>query len=227
MDAVSPPVTIRRSGRAKRARMTFTPGKGFELVVPVQVNQAELSAWMAGIRPWMERQVARYGVPQPAPELPRTLVLHAVDEHWAVQAAPDQGRLSVREGCLYLPAAPAADMRRALRGWLQRRSRELLLPRLTAVSEEIGLPFLEGRVRYTRRRWGSCTSERRISLSARLLFLPPPLVRHVMIHELCHTQHLNHSAAFWALVARHDPQWRQRRQAMREAWRYLPEGLEG
>jgi predicted metal-dependent hydrolase len=56
-------------------------------------------------------------------------------------------------------------------------------------------------VRAQRRRWGSCTAEGRISLNWRLMQLPPTLIDYVVVHELAHLRHLDHSPKFWGLVA--------------------------
>jgi hypothetical protein len=61
-----------------------------------------------------------------------------------------------------------------------------------------------------------------ISLNARLLLLPPHLVDYVLVHELCHTRHLNHSSAFWRLVARHCPTYPAHRRELCAAGRQLP-----
>jgi hypothetical protein len=61
-----------------------------------------------------------------------------------------------------------------------------------------------------------------ISLNCKLLFLAPELVRHVLVHELCHTVELNHSPRFWALVQRFEPDARTLRRRMRDAWRDVP-----
>jgi len=60
-------------------------------------------------------------------------------------------------------------------------------------------------------RWGSCSYQGNINLHYKLLFLPDRLLDYVVVHELCHLAHLNHSPAFWAAVARVLPDWRTRR----------------
>ena len=61
-----------------------------------------------------------------------------------------------------------------------------------------------------------------ISLNQKLLFLSPDLVHYVMLHELCHTREMSHSKKFWAQVASHDPDYKRKIKALREALKYLP-----
>ncbi|MCL2758343.1 MAG: M48 family metallopeptidase [Alphaproteobacteria bacterium] len=57
-------------------------------------------------------------------------------------------------------------------------------------------------VRDTTSRWGSCSSSGAISLSWRLSFAPPAVMRYVIMHELAHRKHMDHSPQFWNLVAK-------------------------
>lgn len=63
-------------------------------------------------------------------------------------------------------------------------------------------PFEFGQVRIknTRRMWGSCSSKKNLNFNYRLVHLPPELADYVVLHELCHTVHLNHSRDFWGLM---------------------------
>jgi predicted metal-dependent hydrolase len=72
-------------------------------------------------------------------------------------------------------------------------------------------------------RWGSCSARGDISLNYQLLFLPPPLLRHVLLHELCHTVEMNHSPRFWATVRRFEPDLDSMRVEMRQAWTHVPD----
>ena len=63
-------------------------------------------------------------------------------------------------------------------------------------------PFEYGQVRIKnqQRAWGSCSSKKNLNFNWRLVTLSPELVDYVIVHELCHTVHFNHSKDFWALV---------------------------
>ena len=71
-------------------------------------------------------------------------------------------------------------------------------------------------------RWGSCSSRGRINLNQTLLFLPAHAVRYLLVHELCHTRHMNHSASFWRLVTELMPDYQQHENNLRAATRTLP-----
>lgn len=65
-------------------------------------------------------------------------------------------------------------------------------------------PFEYGQVRIKNHRnaWGSCSSKKNLNFNWRILKLSPELTDYVIVHELCHTVHLNHSPQFWELVGR-------------------------
>jgi predicted metal-dependent hydrolase len=97
-----------------------------------------------------------------------------------------------------------------------------LIPWLKRVSNETGLSYSSVAIRQQKTRWGSCSSRRLISLNARLLFLPADLVTYVLVHELCHTKHLNHSSRFWRLLESYLPDYRQLDRQLRMGDRYMP-----
>ena len=66
-----------------------------------------------------------------------------------------------------------------------------------------------------RARWGSCSQRGNLNFNYRILFLPPHLQAYVVVHELCHLQHFNHSPAFWASVAQAVPGYAQCRKELR------------
>jgi predicted metal-dependent hydrolase len=70
-------------------------------------------------------------------------------------------------------------------------------------------------IRNQRTRWGSCSPSGRISLNWRLIQLPPAISDYVLLHELTHLRHLNHSARFWRELARLCPHHAEARQWLR------------
>jgi hypothetical protein len=104
-----------------------------------------------------------------------------------------------------------AEVERELRG---RAARELPV-RLRELAAQHGFTVKAVTVRAQRTRWGSCSPTGRISLNWRLLQLPPSVSDYVLLHELAHTTHLNHSARFWREVERICPWHREARAWLR------------
>lgn len=69
-------------------------------------------------------------------------------------------------------------------------------------------------VRKMKSRWGSCGKDGAICLNTRLMQKPPLLIEYVMMHELCHLQHFNHSAKFYDLMQQLMPDWRSREEML-------------
>ena len=77
-------------------------------------------------------------------------------------------------------------------------------------------------IRNQRRRWGSCAADGTLRFSWRVMLLGPALIDYIVVHELAHLTHMNHSPAFWELVCRTMPDAQDRRKRLRAEGRALP-----
>jgi predicted metal-dependent hydrolase len=80
-------------------------------------------------------------------------------------------------------------------------------------------------IRSQRTRWASCSPKGTISLNVRLMFLPQHLVRYVLLHELAHTQEMNHSRRYWAILESLEPNYLELDKELRAGWRLVPDWI--
>lgn len=99
------------------------------------------------------------------------------------------------------PQLPPAEQKARIEE-LRRAAKADLPDRIARLSEATGLKYEKLSIRASRTKWGSCSGRNHISLSLFLMTLPEHLRDYVIIHELCHTVHHNHSPRFHALVDR-------------------------
>lgn len=220
---------VRESGRARRLTLRLLPPHTLELVVPRGTRSADVAAFVHEHRAWIEGARRELAACRPVRSegLPEEIGLAAVGETWRVEyrhhsAARPQYRL---EGSTLVVRTPRADRHGAdavLREWLLDRADYHLVPWLLREAAAVGLRPRRVQVRVQRTRWGSCSSAGTISLNATLLFVPPPLVRYLFVHELCHLTALDHSRRFWAAVARFEPDYEELDRRLTAAWRGVP-----
>lgn len=79
-------------------------------------------------------------------------------------------------------------------------ARETLPSRLSQLAARHGFAYSSVKISSAQTRWGSCSSQKAINLSAYLMKMPPHLVDYVLLHELCHTVEMSHDQRFWALM---------------------------
>ena len=220
---------LRVSRRARYARLRILPFGGLEVVIPVRFPRNLVAGLVAEHADWARRQLAQQSQLRESISLPTVLVLAFDNSSTPIRylsAAPSrQGELfsdSAAE-CIEIHAAGQRAAFAELRGWVRRRARQLLPPLLERVSRQTGLTYNRVSIRSQKTRWGSCSSRGNISLNDQLLFLPADAVEYLMVHELCHTRHLNHSKAFWTLVQTHCPGYRTHEKLMGRSRDLVPD----
>jgi predicted metal-dependent hydrolase len=182
-------------------------------------------------RDWIEtrRQAALRQKPPELPFPPPRIELPGVYESWRLHLAGGAGRVRIREADEWLDIAGDVSapqlLKDALRRWLMARAQRVLADHLADGAREFGFTYGRLSIRRQRTRWGSCSVRGTISLNCCILFQPPEVLRYLLIHELSHTRHMNHSRAFWDCVARCCPDYRKLDRQLLDGWRRVPSWL--
>jgi predicted metal-dependent hydrolase len=98
---------------------------------------------------------------------------------------------------------------------LMKQAKAYLPYRLEFWAQKYGYKYSGVRLTHANTRWGSRSSSGTIALNIGLMKVPEACRDYVIIHELAHISHMDHSAAFWAEVAAHDPQYKKHRKALK------------
>ncbi|GAB6280901.1 MAG: SprT family zinc-dependent metalloprotease [Thermovirga sp.] len=192
--------SVRINPRAKRVTLRITPRDGLVVVVPKGFKKDRIPAIIEGRRTWIEKALSKVsppGISAGDATPPDSFLFLSLDKH--LELTGD-------------------DVLLRLRALAERH----LVPWAWNVSEEIGLRPEMFSIRNQKSLWGSCSSKGKINLNQKLLFLEPHLVRYVILHELCHLEHKNHSPRFWAYLKGFEPRCLVHRRELRTAQWTIP-----
>jgi predicted metal-dependent hydrolase len=139
-----------------------------------------------------------------------------------VEAAPGQG-IKLSRGRFFIATpepANTAAIKAQLDAWYRAKAEIVFAQQLAACLQRVAVVGITAmpdlRIRTMQKRWGSCTEAGVITLNLKLIQAPKLLIDYVIIHELCHLKEHNHSAAYYRLLDRTLPQWRERREALNQ-----------
>lgn len=228
-----PGISVRKSARAKRLSIKVFPRGRVEVVVPRRTSARSVQAFVEENRDWIHR--ARESFAQKftleSTALPSLVQLPAIERKIIVRYVPEENATTVRyreaHGILTLRGATADREAcvRTLKRWLAATARRTFMPQLQALSLQTETPFEAMHIRLQRTCWGSRSSSGTISLNLCLLFVHPAILRYLLLHELCHGRHMNHSRRFWKLVSRFVPDYQKLDRQLGESWRHVPAWL--
>ncbi len=215
---------VKEHPRARRVRIVVSLRYGMVVTIPRGFDRSRIPEVLEQKRDWIERALRRFPMKPEPYRPPERIALQAVGEEWTVEyETGDPGRVRlVKRGDRMLHVSGALNrsdiVRRVLERWLTIQARRHLVPWLCRTAGELGFALRDVLVRTQRTRWASCSHRSTISLNARLLLIPPDLVRYVFVHELVHTQHPNHSREFWQAVAIHVPDYHNKVRKLKRLW---------
>jgi hypothetical protein len=108
-----------------------------------------------------------------------------------------------------------------LNRFLKRTARTYIEPRTKQISEQMSIDYHHLRLKELSSRWGSCSSDGNLNFNWRLVHCPPEVIDYVIVHELAHRKHMDHSQRFWNLVAEYTPDHRIHRGWLKRHGRFL------
>lgn len=100
--------------------------------------------------------------------------------------------------------------------WLRQKADEVLKMRTKEWAEKIGVEYNHIVLKDQKTLWASCSGKKNINYSYRIIKMPPAVQDYLMVHELCHLIHMNHSAEYWQLVAQFCPDYKLHRRWLNE-----------
>jgi len=193
------PLEIRPLRTARRLRLRFDEARGvLKLTCPAAMSRRRALAWALDQRDWIDAQLQR--AEQPQPFIPGALIPLCGEDVRLVCAA-DAPRTPKLDGTDLRCGGPEAAFERRIETYLKTLALEIMASDVADYAERAGVRPSGVSVGDAASRWGSCSSDRRIRLSWRLVLAPVAVRRYVAAHEVAHLVHLDHSPAFKRLEA--------------------------
>lgn len=200
--------------RARRYILRVRPDGALRVTIPRGGSRTEALQFAERHLSWAARERAKQ-LASHRPPLQWTAGTRILIDGEAVAIARD-GEL-VRAGTIAVRVpAGETNLRPAVEWALREEARRTLPPRVFALAATHGLTVTRVTIRNQRSRWGSCAPGGRIALNFRLLQMPPSVREYILLHELMHIRHPNHSRRFWRAVQsvcpgfRHAEHWLKR-----------------
>lgn len=194
---------------------------------PVGVKQIKIEPFVLKRAAWVVKHQRRFKENPVAAPTPRHYVpdeiFRYLGREYRLQIR-EAGKEGVRldQEFLVVSVVDPADTARIttlIDRWYRKEAQRIFAERLAACFPQVewmGVEYPKLTIRDMKSRWGSCSAKKKVSLNLRLIQVAEDLIDYVILHELCHLKELNHSPAFYALMDKILPDWREYRQRLNQ-----------
>lgn len=213
-------ITIRRSARATQVRLRVAPDGTLRASLPLYAPTFLVKRLLKNSRAELRDLLSHS-----QPSVTYTSGMQIGKSHTLI-VEPSSSFTITRRGQQIIVRLPESlslnepsvirAVRDAVIAALRVEAKSYLPKRLSFLAAKQGASYQKVRFSHASGRWGSCSSQGTISLNIALMKLPFELIDYVIIHELAHTKHMNHSSEFWELVEQSDPLYKQHRRLLKQ-----------
>lgn len=208
---------LKLSARRKTVAIKVSRGEVF-VYAPKSVCKSFLYEWLETKKAWVEDKIrqTKHSVPQANHENPAESMLFGKRYKIAFDAVVASYQVVESEGLILVnsksPALVLQTLEQIRTTYLQAFLDKRLKYWQSLMMEEVS----SVKIRFYKSRWGSCDNKGRLTFNTRLAALPTYLIDYVIVHELAHRKHLNHSAQFWNLVGEFYPDYQLARKEIKQ-----------
>ena len=202
-------VAVQRSNRAKSADLIVERGQ-IRIVVPKETATAQIERIIAKKDRWIRQKLRLQStVVEPKPKefisgeaFPylgknyRLKVIYGSKDHVALRSGRIEVCVAARKGEKGLEAR----VRSLLTAWYRQKAIKRINDKVEKYSKQLGVKPQSVKVRDYKSRWGSCILPSTVSFNWRIVMAPHKIIDYVVVHELCHLKHHDHSEKFWQSV---------------------------
>jgi len=222
------PYKIRRSPRRKTVAVSVDRQNGVMLTAPLEAGVPRLDRVVRDKARWILDRLRH--VQQAEAELPEREFVSGesyqyLGRHYRLKVVrrAHSGEAKLERGWLVVPVSTHANesqraelVRESLETWYRRHAAQRLPERVSHWHRRVGVPVPKVIVKNQLKRWGSCDSKGNIRFNWRIIQAPMRLVDYVVVHELVHLLHKNHTKDYWATLGRVMPDYEKRRHELRK-----------
>lgn len=208
---------LKRSGRRRSIGIIVDPRRGVIVAAPRWVGQAQIDQVLKDKQAWIEEKIALFAS-QPALK-EKTFqdgeTLAYLGKEYPLRHEPELIKgVHLRLDKIAVSPGSRADLRslkKIVRSWYYAEAGKVLAERIAVYAPKLAVNPRKVAVKEHRRQWGSCTRKGSLNFNWKLIMAPIEIVDYVVVHELSHLRHLNHSREFWRTVEAIVPDYKQRR----------------
>lgn len=206
--------TVRRSARAKHMRITISAHSGVVVTLPARLRRyVNPDDFLREKQEWVLRHLQRVSTEAPRAELGPGSRIHFRGHEFIVSVLYRElpspiCRIAGRDLLVILPNGFDGALKEVIKEWMRGEAAELVRQEAERQAARIGVRYNRIIIRDQKTKWGSCSRKGNLSFNWRLVLFPDEILRYVIIHELCHLRHFNHSERFWEMVEEYDPRFR-------------------
>lgn len=219
----SVPIQVVRHKRAKYVRLSVRDQQRVRLTLPMRATLKEARQFVERMTPWIVQKLSLS--PEIVPLTDGVTIPIFGKAHTLRVVFSDAESVQLQGDGMHVAGAP--DRVYALvHQFMQSRLEHFCSENSQAYAKQLGVKIHTMTVKNVRARWGSCSTSRHLVFAWRLACVPEDVVRYVCAHEVAHLKEMNHSPAFWALVAKLYPHYKEARAWLRKngknVWLYKP-----
>ncbi len=207
------------SERRTRLSLCMLPDGKLQVRAPLGMSRSAVQRFVAAQKPWIEerrKKLRERGMPQEY-RFEAGEKFYFLGELFRLEITPSPAaRARIEPGILRVSSTAPDEIRLQLERFYRARAREIMQKKCEPLAQKRGLPLTKITINSATTRWGSCSAGGALHFPWNLMMCPEEAIDYVAAHEVAHLEEMNHSDAFWRVVAELCPTWEESSRFLKE-----------